>query len=272
MILNIEGAELRADLKPLTLDDFDLILGMDWLSRHRAQVDCCTKTVNLQDVSGKRVVFKGERRVTPNSIISIMIAGKLIRKGCPACLSHVRELKKGSIQLINIPIIKEFPDVFPSKLPGLPPIREIEVLIKTLPEVNPIAQSLYKMAPIETSRIEDPTLGVVGQMIHTVEQFTLGSLVLFVKKKDGTFRLCIDYRCRDDDFFTLRAPPFPGFGGTTAGGEKWRDFFIIIKITNIIIRSRHVVLRSLVTYWSARVLGKGTCCARGRRITPVHPT
>ena len=53
VILNIEGAELQADLMPLALDDFDFILGMDWLSRHRAQVDCFTKNVNLQDVSGK---------------------------------------------------------------------------------------------------------------------------------------------------------------------------------------------------------------------------
>jgi hypothetical protein len=56
-------------------------------------------------VSGKRVVFRGERRVIPNSIISVMTAGKLIRKGCPAWLSHVRELKKGSIELTNIPIV-----------------------------------------------------------------------------------------------------------------------------------------------------------------------
>ena len=59
MILNIEVVELRADLMPLALDDFDLILGMDWLSRHRARVDYFTKTINLQDVSGKSVVFRG---------------------------------------------------------------------------------------------------------------------------------------------------------------------------------------------------------------------
>ena len=154
VILNIKGAELMADLMPLALDDFDLILGMDWLSRHRAQVDCFTKTVNLQDVSGKGVVFRGERRVIPNSIISVMTARKLIRKGCPALLSHVRELKKASIELTNIPIVKEFPDVFPEELPGLPPIREIEVSIETLPGVNPKAQSPYRMAPIELAELK----------------------------------------------------------------------------------------------------------------------
>jgi len=126
VILYFEGVELRVDLMPLELYDFDLILGMDWLSRYRAQVDCFTKTVNLQDVSGKRVVFRGERRVISNSIISVMKTGKLIRKGCPAWLSHVRELKKGSIELTNIHIIKEFSYMFPEELLGPPPIREIE--------------------------------------------------------------------------------------------------------------------------------------------------
>ena len=67
------------------------------------------KTINLQDVSGKMIVFRGERRVIPNSIISVMTAKKLIRKGCPAWLSHVREIKKGSIELTNIPIVTKFP-------------------------------------------------------------------------------------------------------------------------------------------------------------------
>jgi hypothetical protein len=76
--LYIKGVELRVDLMPLELHDFDLILEMDWLNRYRAQVDCFTKTVTLQDVSGKRVVFRGEKRVSPNSIISVMTAGKLV--------------------------------------------------------------------------------------------------------------------------------------------------------------------------------------------------
>jgi len=100
-------------------------------------------------VSGKRVVFRGEMGVILNSIISIMTAGKLIRKGCLAWLSYVRELKKGNIELANIPIVKGFPDVFPEELPGLPPIKEIEVSIKTLPGVNAITQSPYRMTFIE---------------------------------------------------------------------------------------------------------------------------
>ena len=93
----------------------------------------------IQGDGEKNVVFWGERRVVPNSIILVMTAGKLIRKRCLAWLSHVRELKKGSIKLADIPITRDFLDVFLEELPGLPLIREIEVSIKTLLGVNPIA-------------------------------------------------------------------------------------------------------------------------------------
>ena len=66
----------------------------------------------------------------------------------------MRESKKGRIELTNIPIVKEFPDVFPAELPRLPPIREIEVSIKTLLGVNPIAQSPYRMAPIVIAELK----------------------------------------------------------------------------------------------------------------------
>jgi len=86
--------------------------------------------------------------------MSVMTTKKLIRKGCSAWLSYVRELKKGSIELTNISIVKEFPDVFPEELPRLPPIREIEVSIETLPGVSPIAQSPYRMAPIKPAELK----------------------------------------------------------------------------------------------------------------------
>jgi hypothetical protein len=83
VVLYIEGAKLRVNLMPLKLYDFDLILGMDWLSRHKAQVDCFTKIMVIQVEGEKRVVFRGERTVVLNYIISDMMAEKLIRKRCP---------------------------------------------------------------------------------------------------------------------------------------------------------------------------------------------
>jgi len=93
--LYIEGLELRVVLMLLELYDFDLILCMDWLSKYKAQVDCFTKTVTIQGIGDKRVVFKGERKVIPSCVISVLVARKLLRKGCSAWLAHVRELEKG---------------------------------------------------------------------------------------------------------------------------------------------------------------------------------
>ena len=92
--LYIGGLELRVDFMPLKLYDFDLILGMDWVSKHKARVDCFTKTVTIQGISDKRVVFKGEKKVIPSCVILVLVAGKLLRKGCFVWLALVRELER----------------------------------------------------------------------------------------------------------------------------------------------------------------------------------
>jgi len=105
--------------------------------------------VTIQGIGGKMVVLKGERKVVPSCLTFIMTAGKLIRKGCHVFLAHVKETKKESVELANILIVREYPDVFPEELPGLPPVREIEVLINTFPETSSIAQSQYRMTLVE---------------------------------------------------------------------------------------------------------------------------
>ena len=85
-------------------------------------MDCFTKTVTLQGVGNRNVVFKGERKVLPNCMISVLRARRLMRKGCPVWLAHVIETKMGTVDLTSIPIVREFQDVFPKELPGLPPV------------------------------------------------------------------------------------------------------------------------------------------------------
>ena len=58
-------------------------MGMDWLSKYRVQVDCFTKTVTIQSIGGKKVIFKGEKRLVSGCLISVMMAGKMIKMGCP---------------------------------------------------------------------------------------------------------------------------------------------------------------------------------------------
>ena len=71
-------------------------------------------------------MVKGERKDVPSYVISILVARKLLRKGCFAWLAHVRDLEKGSIDLVSIPVVKEFQDIFPEELPGLPPVEKLK--------------------------------------------------------------------------------------------------------------------------------------------------
>jgi hypothetical protein len=131
--ININGCELEADLIPLELSDFDIILGMNWLGKNKARLDCFTKTVTFQGAKGETMVFKGERISNFTNMISGMVARKLLKKGCTAYLAYVINSEKGKIGLSDIPILREFPDVFPEELPGLPPEKEVEVTIDILP-------------------------------------------------------------------------------------------------------------------------------------------
>jgi hypothetical protein len=99
------------------------------------------------------MVFKGERISNFTNIVSVMVARKLLKKGCTTYFAYVINSKKSKIGLSDIPIVREFPDVFPKQLPGLPPEREVEVTIDIF-EVSPIAQPPYRMAPKELDELK----------------------------------------------------------------------------------------------------------------------
>jgi len=85
---------------------------MNWLGKNKARLDCFTKTVTFQGAKGETMVFKGDKICNVTNIISSMVARKLPKKGCTAYLAYVINSKKGKIGLSDIPIVREFPDVF----------------------------------------------------------------------------------------------------------------------------------------------------------------
>jgi hypothetical protein len=192
--VRIGDVKMRVDLLPLDLCDFEMILGMDWLVIYIAQIDCFTKTVTLQDEGGRRVEFRGERNIIPNSIILVVTAKKLLRKGYTAYLAYIVDLEKKEIELDKILVVREFPDVFPKELPGLPPEREVEVAIETLSGTTPVAQAPYRMAPAELVELKIQLQELLDKGFIRPSVSPWGAHVLFIKKKDGTLRLCIDYR------------------------------------------------------------------------------
>ena len=90
--------------------------------------------------------------------------------------------------------VREFPNVFPEDFPGLPPVREIDFSIELLPGTMPISQAPYRMAPAELKELKTQLQKLVDKGFIRPSMSPWGAPVLFVKKKDGTMRLCIDYR------------------------------------------------------------------------------
>jgi len=155
--INIKGCEMRVDLIPLELQDFD----MDWLGINKAQMNYFAKTVILQRPNGKKIIFRGERNVIPNCLISAMTANKMVKKGCEAYLALVMDLKRRIDELTDFHIVQEFPDMFSEELSGLPLEREIEVSIDILFGTSPMVQSPYQMAPMD-GRVIDAIAGIDG--------------------------------------------------------------------------------------------------------------
>ena len=128
--------------------DFDLILGMDWLSPHDAVLDCYAKTVTLAMPGIPPVVWQGSCSRTPVGMISFVRAQRLMASGCLAYLAYVRDVSREGPTVDSVPIVREFADVFPADLPGLPPDRDIDFSIEVEPGTKPISIPPYRMAPV----------------------------------------------------------------------------------------------------------------------------
>ncbi|XP_074342647.1 uncharacterized protein LOC141680277 [Apium graveolens] len=124
---------------------------MDWLAEHGAQIDCKEKKVILKTPKGKRVDFKGQKQV--KTFLTMIQAKRLLRQGCEGYLAHVIDRSKKTPNIRSIPIVSEFPDVFPDELPGLPPDRQIEFSIDIAPGVEPVLKAPYRMAPAEMKEL-----------------------------------------------------------------------------------------------------------------------
>ncbi|GKG20088.1 hypothetical protein Tco_0379889, partial [Tanacetum coccineum] len=97
-------------------------------------------------------------------------------------------------RLEDIPVVREFPEVFPENLHGLPSVRQVEFQIDLIPGAAPVAQAPYRLAPSEMKELYDQLQELADQGFIRPSTSPWGALVLFVKKKDGSFRMCIDYR------------------------------------------------------------------------------
>ncbi|GJZ13764.1 putative reverse transcriptase domain-containing protein [Tanacetum coccineum] len=104
------------------------------------------------------------------------------------------EKKSDEKRLEDIPVVREFSEVFPENLPGLPPVRQVEFQIDLIPGTAPVARAPYRLAPSEMQELSDQLQELSDRGFIRPSTSPWGAPVLFVKKKDGSFRMCIDYR------------------------------------------------------------------------------
>ncbi|GKA31048.1 hypothetical protein Tco_0717353, partial [Tanacetum coccineum] len=109
-------------------------------------------------------------------------------------LASIKDTSLDGPRLESHPVVRNFPDVFPNELPGLPPEREVEFTIELIPGAQPISKAPYRMAPVELKELKDQLQELLERGFIRPSVSSWGAPVLFVKKKDGSMRLCIDYR------------------------------------------------------------------------------
>ncbi|KAI3702028.1 hypothetical protein L6452_27622 [Arctium lappa] len=147
--IEINGSPFGVDLLPMTIGGFDVVIGMDWLSRHKADIFCSKKMIQVPLTKGGVVVIYGEKGKGRNPIISSLKARKFLAKGYPSYLAYVVDANKEKKTVEDVRIVRDYPDVFPEDLPGLPPERQVEFQIDLTPGVAPIARAPYLLAPME---------------------------------------------------------------------------------------------------------------------------
>ncbi|GKA26958.1 putative reverse transcriptase domain-containing protein [Tanacetum coccineum] len=183
----------QVDLMPIEVGTFDVIIGMDWLVKHDALIVCRKKEVHIP-VKGKMLVVKGNCDESRLKVVSCIKARKYIERGCHLFVAHVTEKEPKEKRLEDVPIIRDFPEVFPDDLPGLPPPRQVEFRIELVPGAAPVARAPYRLAPSELKELSDQLKELSEKGFIRPSSSPWGAPVLFVKKKDGSFRMCIDYR------------------------------------------------------------------------------
>jgi hypothetical protein len=177
LTLTIMGREFWATAIILEESSIDLILGMSWLRKAKAIIQCGRGTVELTSPKGER--FQVEIAVTTSTRrAAFLIDGVFVGD--------------------NICVVRDFSDVFLEKLSGMPPDREVEFVIDLLPGNAPISKQPYRMPVEELKELKKQLMELQESGYIHLSSSPWGAPVLFVQKKDGSQRMCVDYRSLND--------------------------------------------------------------------------
>ncbi|GJT32339.1 putative reverse transcriptase domain-containing protein [Tanacetum coccineum] len=147
-----------------------------------------------QNPSEGETFIYGERKKTSLAICTYARAKRHLTRGFQVCLAYIIDTQKSIPCLDNIPVVLEFSNVFPEELPGIPPDRQVEFHIDLIPRSTPVAKSPYKLAPSEMQELMKQLQELLDKGFIRPSSSSWGALVFFVKKKDGSMQMYIDYR------------------------------------------------------------------------------
>jgi hypothetical protein len=179
--LKIRGVEFVANLIVLESKGIDVILAMNWLSKYKILSIYAKKSIKLTTPEGKEMEFVTEPVVTAK---------------CVANRAKVNQLDVS--QGPEVPVVNEFSDVFPEELPGMPSNRDIEFVIELKPGITSIYKTPYRMVTPELAELKEHIKELLEKVFIHPTSSPWGAPVIFVLKKDGTQRLCVDYRALNE--------------------------------------------------------------------------
>jgi hypothetical protein len=183
--MDMNGMSTKADLNIIPLDSYDFLIGMDWLDQHHVVLDYYNKTFTcLYEEGNLRLIVQGIPRVVTIKEVSSLQLNKRYRKGCQVFALHMEEEAKD-----KVPNVEEC-----AILPRFPPKENIDLSINLMLGVAPISKTLYRMSTpkLEESHMQLEELLKKGYIHPRVSPWS--APILFVKKKDGTLRICIDFK------------------------------------------------------------------------------
>jgi hypothetical protein len=151
------------------------------LSKHNVLIDCAKKSVKMTNPNGKEMVFVAEPVVTAKGVAN-----------------HAKMNQLDACQGPVVPVVNEFPDVFPDELSGMPPDRDIEFVIELMPSTVPIFKTPYRMTTPELAESEEHIKELLEKGFICPTSSPWGAPIIFVLKKDGTQRLCMDYHALNE--------------------------------------------------------------------------
>jgi hypothetical protein len=192
--VDMKGMSTKAELNILPLGSYDCLIGMDWLDQHHALLDCQKKRFTCLDEEGNQVTVQVICRVVVVREISAMQLKKCYWKGCQLFAAQVEEVFQDVVSNIeDHRVLKEFKDVF-QEVPGLPPKRDIDFSINLMPGEAPVSKAPYRTSTPEQKELQLQLEELLRKGYIRPSVSPWGAPVLFVKKKDGTMRLCINFR------------------------------------------------------------------------------